>query len=223
MGYYGGGKCISASDFRRKASDQCKLAGGDLTVTYLVYFLIMGGISAVLSFAANTEVQIINGQEVQVTTNYLESIVNLLISGPFMYSLIYISESVYNRMKVKVGDLFIGFEKFGGSLSVYLLTCLYTFLWTLLFIITGIIKGYSYSMAMYIKRDNPHLSANECITLSKQMMDGHKWDLFCLHISYIGWVLLSILTCGILFLWVTPKMQQAEYLFYKEVSGTYNN
>ena len=218
MGYYNG-KSISASEFRQMASNQCKLAGGDLTVTYLVYFLIMGGISAVLSFAANTEVQVINGQEIQVTTNYLETIVSLLISGPFMYSLIYVAENVYYRSKVSVGDIFVGFKKLGGTLVIYLLTSLFTFLWSLLFIIPGIIKSYSYSMAMYVYKDHPELSAKECINLSKQMMDGHKWDLFCLHISYFGWILLSILTCGILFLWVRPKMQQAEYLFYKEVCG----
>ena len=222
MGYYNG-KSISASEFRQMASNQCKLAGGDLTVTYLVYFLIMGGISAVLSFATNTEVvQNINGHEIQVTTNYLESIVKLLISGPFMFSLICVAENVYYRSKVSVGDIFVGFKKLGGTLAVYLLTYLFTFLWTLLFIIPGIIKGYSYSMAMYIYKDHPELSAKECINLSKQMMDGQKWDLFCLHISYIGWILLSILTCGILFLWVMPKLQQANYLFYLQVKENVN-
>ena len=219
MGYYGSGKTMSASDFRRKASDNCKLAGGDLTVTYLVYYLITGAISALCAFLGSSETFIIGGQEVTVTYNYVEAIIKLLVSGPFIYSLIYIAESVSNRMKVSVGDLFVGFGKFLEALAVNLLTSLYTFLWTLLFIVPGIIKTYSYSMAMYIKRDNPHLSANECIKLSKKLMDGHKWDLFCLHFSYIGWILLSGLTFGILFLWVAPKIQQAEYLFYKAVSG----
>ena len=218
MGYYNG-ESISAADFREKASHQCKLAGGDLTVTYLIYFILTGAVATVCSFAGHTEVIEMNGNAVELTTNYLESIVSLLITGPFMYSLISVAETVYYNGKVSVGQLFDGFKKFGGSLAVYLLTYLYTFLWTLLFIIPGIIKGLSYSMAMYIYKDNPELSANECITRSKEMMRGHKWDLFCLHFSYFGWILLSILTCGILFLWVTPKIQQAEYLFYKAVSN----
>ena len=74
-------------------------------------------------------------------------------------------------------------------------------------------------MAMYVYHDNPTLSPKQCIDKSKKIMDGHKWDYFCLMLSYIGWILLSALTLGILLLWVLPKIQQATYIFYQYVSG----
>ena len=74
---------------------------------------------------------------------------------------------------------------------------LYIFLWSLCSLIPGIIKGYSYMM-VYIKSENPNLSADECINMSRQMTDGHHADLFYLDLSFIGWFILSICTCCIL-------------------------
>ena len=89
----------------------------------------------------------------------------------------------------------------------------------MLFIIPGLIKTYSYAMALYIQNDNPNKPINECITESRRMMDGNKWKLFCLEFSYIGWFILCVFTCGILTLWVAPKYNYARYLFYLKVSG----
>jgi uncharacterized membrane protein len=74
-------------------------------------------------------------------------------------------------------------------------------------------------MAPYIAYHNPNMSANDCITESRKMMDGHKMRLFSLHLSFIGWYILSIFTFGILLLWIFPKVRYAEYLFYLDVSG----
>jgi uncharacterized membrane protein len=115
--------------------------------------------------------------------------------------------------------LFRGFENYGNVLGVYLLQSIYTALWTLLFIIPGLIKTYSYAMSLYILDDNKNKPINECITESRKMMDGHKWELFCLDFSYIGWYILCAFTLGILTLWVEPKHQYARYVFYLKVSG----
>ena len=92
----------------------------------------------------------------------------------------------------------------------------------MLFVIPGIVKSYSYSMAMYIYKDNPELTYKQCIDRSICMMHGHKWDLFCLQLSYIGWLILCVLTGGILCIWVMPKIQQANYLFYLQVKENVN-
>ncbi len=105
--------------------------------------------------------------------------------------------------------------KFVGSLLVML----YTFLWSLLFIIPGIIKGYSYAMTPYILLDRPELSATEAIKESEKMMDGHKMDLFILELSFLGWIFLSMLTCGILVLYVEPYMEATRAAFYLELKG----
>jgi len=102
-----------------------------------------------------------------------------------------------------------------------LLQSVYILLWSLLFIIPGIMAAYSYSMTGYILAENPNMTADEAIARSKQMMDGNRWRLFCLQISFIGWsILSSLLTFGIGDLWLTPYRQAASAAFYREISGT---
>ncbi len=91
------------------------------------------------------------------------------------------------------------------------------FLWSLLFIIPGIIKYFSYSMTPYILMEHPELSASEAIRTSKLMMKGHKFDLFYLYLTFIGWFLLSMLTAGIGLLWLTPYVRTAVAAFYADL------
>ena len=120
-----------------------------------------------------------------------------------------------------------GFENFFSGITEYigtkfvsmLLVQIYTFLWALLFCIPGIVKSYSYAMTPYILLDKPELSATEAITESRMMMNGHKMELFLLDLSFIGWILLSILTCGILFFYTIPYMQAARAEFYRTLKG----
>ena len=91
----------------------------------------------------------------------------------------------------------------------------------LLFIIPGIIKAFSYAMTPYILEENPELSANDAIDHSRAMMKGHKFDLFWLYLSFIGWFILCILTLGIGFLWLTPYMETSVAAFYEDVKADY--
>ena len=86
-------------------------------------------------------------------------------------------------------------------------------LWSLLFFIPGIIKSYSYALAEFISRENPEKTATECLDESKELMNGHKMDLFLFDLSFIGWHILSALTCGILYIYVMPYMYQARIIF----------
>ena len=98
---------------------------------------------------------------------------------------------------------------------------LFIALWTLLFIIPGIIKMFSYAMTPFILEENPELSANEAIDRSRAMMKGHKFDLFWLFLSFIGWAILCIPTLGIGLLWLVPYMQAAQASFYEDVKADY--
>ena len=102
-----------------------------------------------------------------------------------------------------------------------LLMGIFVFLWTLLLIIPGIIKGFAYSLVPYILVDKPELSANEAINLSIKMMKGHKFDFFWLCLSFIGWILLAILTFGIGLFWLMPYMYTAYAAFYQDVKAEY--
>lgn len=101
-----------------------------------------------------------------------------------------------------------------------LLETLYIFLWSLLCFIPGIIASYSYAMVPYILADDPTIGPNEAITRSKEMMRGYRWNLFCLDFSFIGWNILSSLTCGIGDIWLIPYKSAARADFYRELSGT---
>lgn len=86
-------------------------------------------------------------------------------------------------------------------------------------LIGGIILGYAYKMIPYLIHEYPDLSTREILRLSREMMRGHKWDLFVLEFSFIGWGLLCILTCGIGFLWLIPYMGTAEAHFYEDLKA----
>jgi len=108
-------------------------------------------------------------------------------------------------------------EDYGRVLGISLLRAVFIFLWALLLIVPGIIKSYAYAMTAYIAEDHPELGPKECIDQSQAMMQGHKMDLFILDLSYIGWILLGILSLGIGFLWIGPWMDMAHARFYEEL------
>lgn len=121
----------------------------------------------------------------------------------------------------KVECLIDGYKDFLRIFGTLLLAGVYTFLWTLLLIIPGIIKGISYSQTSFILKDNPELSYNAAIERSMAMMEGYKMQYFLLQLSFIGWILLSMLTCGILNLWVLPYVVATDAHFYEFVKEEY--
>lgn len=122
---------------------------------------------------------------------------------------------------VKIGDMFVGFNDYGRVFVTILLQTLYIVLWSLLLVVPGIIKAISYSQTIYILKDNPELKFNGAIERSMAMMEGHKMEAFLLGISFIGWLLLGVLTLGIGMLWVTPYMSTAYAHFYDYVKEDY--
>lgn len=115
-------------------------------------------------------------------------------------------------------DLFSQFHRFVDGLLMNLLRGLYTFLWTLVFFIPGIVAAYKYAMAPFILYENPGMTPNEAITASKKLMYGHKGDLFTLDLSFIGWDLLNLLTLGIGSLWLNPYKNASRAAFYRDLS-----
>lgn len=149
------------------------------------------------------------------------SIASLVLSPALVLSLVRVYLNIIKDIKQpEVSDAFSGFDDFLAAFKVQLLVAVYTFLWSLLFIIPGIIKGLSYSMSMYILAENKGMSARECIERSKQMTEGHKMELFILGLSFFGWALLGALTLGILYIWLTPYMQATYANAYNLLRGT---
>ncbi len=96
-----------------------------------------------------------------------------------------------------IWNLFDGFGMFFRIIWLYILEGIFVFLWSLLFIIPGFIALYRYRMAIYLLLEHPELSALECINESKKLMKGHKWELFVLDLSFLGWVVLIAVVNGI--------------------------
>ena len=119
-----------------------------------------------------------------------------------------------------LGEIFKGFKgNYLNVVKIMFLMDLKTLLWLLLFIIPGFVKAYEYSMIPYLLAENPNLSASQAFSLSKQMTTGQKMDLFVLDLSFLGWIILGLICCGIgiLFVLPYPEATRAEvYLILRE-------
>lgn len=146
----------------------------------------------------------------------------IVITPAFAISVLRIYLNMAKGQKPVAGDAFTGFNDFWSAFKVTLLVGIFTFLWSLLLYIPGIIKGLSYSQAMTIVAENPGMSAREAINRSKAMMHGHKMDLFVLGLSFIGWAILGAITLGIAYIWIVPYMSATMINFYNDIKPVQN-
>lgn len=116
----------------------------------------------------------------------------------------------------KWSDILYAFKNGYGHIgAVMFMKELFTVLWSLLFIIPGIIKGYEYMMIPYLLAENPDMSRQDAFAESKRMMNGNKMDAFVLDLSFIGWFILGAVTFNIVnILYTTPYMELAHAELY---------
>ncbi len=145
-------------------------------------------------------------------------IAGIILSPIMIYGFYYYNYKTSKGEDADIGDLFKGFNNFGTIVGAGLLIGVFTFLWSLLFIIPGIIATFRYSLTYFVLIENPDMSAMDAIRKSKELTYGYKFDIFILMLSFFGWSLLSSLTCGILFLWVLPYMIVTFSNLYKELA-----
>ena len=147
--------------------------------------------------------------------------IGIVLSGVVYYGVqkYYLERARGNVRHDALGVCIEGFViDVAGNIVLGILTMIFTFLWTLLFIIPGIIKAYAYSMAYYIKADNPTYTATQAIDESQRMMRGHKFELFVLDLSFIGWYIVGALCFGIGILWVNAYHEAARAEFYQTLA-----
>ena len=149
------------------------------------------------------------------------SVASLILQGPLALGVVFVALKVIRGQEIELNNLFDGLRnnRFVPALVLTLLNALFVALWSMLFVIPGLIKGYAYAMSMYIMADNPGMSQRECREESMRMMMGNKWRLFCLHFSFIGWGMLCALTFGILSFWVAGYMSVAEAAVYEDLKA----
>lgn len=129
-----------------------------------------------------------------------------------------------------------------NTVKVMFCRSLFTSLWSLLFVIPGIVKAYEYRMIPFLLAENPNMDRREAFARSRDMMEGNKWDAFVLDLSFIGWNILAGLFWGVIgLLWVNPYVyatdtelyvalcqganqnRKNDYNFYGNGSGTYES
>ena len=169
-----------------------------MSITSMTY--ILGAVMAVVS--------------ILIIVGLVQYVIGSFVSlGLIQYNL-----DLIDGKDVEFGQIFSKASMFGKAFWLRLRMGIFTFLWTLLFIIPGIINSYAYSMSGFILAENPEMTAKEAMQVSEEMMAGNKWRLFCLQFSFIGWQILCILSLGIGSLWLTPYMNAATAAFYDEIS-----
>ena len=191
---------ISNSQIRARAREAL---GGKIFGEKWLFALLIGLLSSCITSAAG-----------------MVPLASILIAGPLGVGVagVFLT-AVRTGEKVKIENMFNGFKDFGGNCALGILIALFTFLWALLFIIPGIVKAISYSMAYYIKNDHPEYDVKTCIAESKRMTNGYKWQIFCLYLSFIGWILLGMLCCGIGILFVSPYISASVAEFYDQLKA----
>ena len=126
---------------------------------------------------------------------------------------------IYRGETGDIGEMFtVGFTNYWRNVGGVLWMYLFTFLWTLLFVVPGIIKSLSYFMTPYILADSKNVSPTYALKLSMRMTKGHKGKIFVMYLSFIGWGILTALTFGILCIfWTGPYMETSFAGMYDEL------
>ena len=168
-----------------------------------------------LSLAATFIASLVINLVTQISCGIGASLITGPVSVGLHFAFLKLIQKEHNDMVIS--SIFQGFDDFGSNLVLGLMQTLLISLWSLLFVIPGIIKSYSYALAYYIKAEHPEYGWRECLNESEKMMEGNRMRLFSLNLSFIGWLFLSIFTCGLGSLWVSPYMQASTAVFYEEL------
>lgn len=144
----------------------------------------------------------------------LGQLISFIVNGLITFGSLSFYLKISRGEEVEFNELFKKTHMFIPYILISLLTGIFTVLWSFLFLIPGIIAALSYSQSLLIALDNPNMDAMETIKKSKELIDGHKMDYFVLNLSFIGWGILGIFTCGILYFWLIPYISVTQMHFY---------
>lgn len=209
------------------AAARKKLSGNWLLaiLAFLIIFLLNSSIQYftqnIYHFPIDLEdhLPFLNSTAFSNTTTKIHTglIFSIFLAGAFSFGAAIFSIYLVRGYKAEIELIFDGFRdlnRFFVFLATNIIIFIFTLAWTLLFIIPGIIAALSYSMTYYILVDNPTISSLDAINQSKQMMKGHKWQLFKLWLRFFVLGILCIFTLGIGFLWLIPYTNICTAQFY---------
>ena len=202
------------------------------TLLYLVIIMVLEGLDWLASGGMMAEYAYLYGDlEMMELFQYLPrlslppvaitfiSIVISLVSAILGTGYILYTMNVRKGLETPYATLFDGFLFAGKVILLQIVMGIFVFLWSLLFIIPGIIAGYRYRFALYNLCENPELGVMDALNMSKAQTKGYKLDLFVLDLTFIGWSLRCGLTLGILSIWITPYIQQTDLGYFEAIKA----
>lgn len=194
-------------------------------VLVMVIVSLVGAISGGINLVMNAGDGVISESGINIAfggASSVFSIISLIVTGPFSFA----ADKMFLKQardgeKMEITDVICGFkEDFTNLFLIHLVGVIKTILWGLLFIVPGIMKAIAYSMAYYIKADNPDYDWRMCLSESERIMKGHKGEYFMLELSFIGWEIVGALCLGIGTFWVTAYKNAATAHFYEAIKGS---
>lgn len=193
-------------------------------VLVMVIAALVGTVSGGVNFAVNAGGGMINESGFNVAFGGASSVLavaSLIVTGPLSYGSgkLFLKQARDNE-KMEIADIICGFkEDFTNLFLIHLISQIKVILWTLLFIIPGIVKALAYSMAYYIKADNPDYDWRMCLSESERIMKGHKGEYLVLLLSFIGWEIVGALCLGVGSFWVSAYTAATKAHFYEAIKG----
>ena len=191
-------------------------------IFYIIFFMInkdsfefsLPDFSNIENFSYSYSLNVATNDE-NTTLSLLTSLINILISGIFgiAYAKFYLD--MIQKDKMQFQDFVNNLSMFVRGILGQLWMILWIVLWSFLFFIPGIVKTFAYSQMHYILAEFPEVSVTEAMKISMKITKGYKWDIFMMYLSFLGWMFLSMLSCGIGFLWLIPYMNLSSANAYK--------
>ncbi len=130
------------------------------------------------------------------------------------------TKAAKQNQQADLNNLFVGFKEcMGDAIMLGFMRAVFIALWSILLVIPGIIKAYAYSMSSYIQQEDTNKDWSYCLKKSQEIMKGHKWELFVLDLSFIGWYIVGTLCLGVGIFWVTPYHEMTKANFYLSLTG----
>lgn len=212
---------MKIKEIKQQARQQLKGQWGTAALLTLlfaaVYYFIPLLLEINLSGGFNTWVNKPDNVDGPAASTFLITLVLLPLYIGYLWTFLFV---IRTGEKIKFSGLLQAFSEISTYLKIlgtYLVMMVYMFLWTLLLVIPGIIKAFSYSQTYFVLKDHPGIGINAAITKSRKLMVGYKWKFFVLQLSFIGWGILCLLTLGIGFLWLSPYITASYAAFYENL------
>lgn len=153
-----------------------------------------------------------------IGTSSIWALIQFIVGGPVEVGYCQYLLAQHDHGELRFATLFSRFDGFTAGFCQKLLRGLYTALWSLLLVVPGIMAAYGYAMTPYILAEHPEMTASQAIAASKAMMKGHRWELFCLDLTFIGWAFLASLPLNLGHLALNPYRAAARTAFYRQIS-----